>query len=76
MANAYRDLEAPVLIPSGLLNNYGRTLFRFPAAVALTGLGAISDALVARNKWTAPKVQQELRLLFRTNEERYAYLQV
>jgi hypothetical protein len=48
LADSHRDLTAPRATPSGLANMYGRIPYRFPAAVELTGLGPLSDALVCR----------------------------
>ena len=46
VAAVHRDLTHADNTPLGLLNCYGEILFWFPAAVALTRLGSISDALV------------------------------
>ncbi|KAE9362577.1 hypothetical protein N431DRAFT_299223, partial [Stipitochalara longipes BDJ] len=35
--------------------------FPFPAAVEVTGLGNISDALVGRLSWDSPVVQEEAK---------------
>ena len=44
---AHRDLPAASRTPSGIANNYGVIPDAFPAAVELTGLGALSDAVVS-----------------------------
>jgi hypothetical protein len=37
-------------ISSGLSNRYGKVLYTFPAAVAISGLEMLSDAIVCRAK--------------------------
>lgn len=59
LATAHRDLTAPIATPSGLANRYGAIPYRFPAAVELAGLGALSDALVCRRRWDSPQVLGE-----------------
>jgi hypothetical protein len=56
---AHRDLTSPKATPSGLANQYGAPPYRFPAAVELSGLGALSDALVCRRRWNSPAVLAE-----------------
>jgi hypothetical protein len=51
---AHRDLRAASRTPPGLANNYGVIPDAFPAAVELTGLGALSDAAVCRVKHNKP----------------------
>lgn len=63
LAISHRDLEAPRSTPSGLANRYGAIPYRFPAAVELTGLGALSDALVCRRRWTSAAVLRERDIL-------------
>jgi len=60
---AHRDMVATRLSPSGLANHYGAIPFAFPAAVALHGLGDLSDALVCRQRHDAFAVVWEKRLL-------------
>ena len=56
------------LSPSGLANRYGAIPFAFPASVLLEGLGALSSALVCRQRhdkpcWflhSAPKMQTSI----------------
>ena len=50
LSASHRDLSSPERTPSGLPNMYGSIPYRFPAAVELGGLGALSDALVGRRK--------------------------
>lgn len=45
-AAAHHALTPGPSSPSGLSNRYNTILYTFPAAVQLTGLGVISDALV------------------------------
>ena len=56
---AHRDLISPKATPSGLANRYGAIPYRFPAAVEVSGLGALSDALVCRRRWDSPAVVEE-----------------
>ncbi|KIN05310.1 hypothetical protein OIDMADRAFT_87584, partial [Oidiodendron maius Zn] len=49
----------PTATPSGLANRYGAIPYRFPAAVELTGLGPLSDALVYRRRWDSLQVLLE-----------------
>jgi hypothetical protein len=60
---AHRDMVAAPLSPSGLANRYGAIPFAFPAAVELGGLGALSDALVCRQRHDKYAVVSEKRLL-------------
>ncbi len=55
IVTAHQDLEAPSS-PSGHTSHYGTIPYRFPGAVELTGLGALSDALVCRRRWDAGPV--------------------
>ncbi|PYH95568.1 hypothetical protein BO71DRAFT_286273, partial [Aspergillus ellipticus CBS 707.79] len=63
LAAAHRDMVPGPKSPSGLANRYSTIPYTFPAALPLTGLGAISDALVGRVKWTNPAVLIELNNL-------------
>lgn len=56
VAKAHRDLASPPKTPSGLANKYAPIPYPFPAATQLSGLGALSDALVCRRKYTDPAV--------------------
>lgn len=47
LAAAHRDLVPGPRSPSGHPNRYATAPYRFPAAIPITGLGPISDALVA-----------------------------
>ncbi|KAE8153057.1 hypothetical protein BDV25DRAFT_137298 [Aspergillus avenaceus] len=64
LAAAHRALIPGPSSPSGLPNRYATVPYAFPAAVQLTGLGAISDALVGRRRWDSPEVREELNQLF------------
>ncbi|KAK2795510.1 hypothetical protein FQN52_005277 [Onygenales sp. PD_12] len=66
LSQAHRDMVGGPATPSGLSVLYGTIPYRFPAAVAVTGLGAISDALVGRLRWDDPMVRQEQSILFGT----------
>jgi hypothetical protein len=59
LRDAHMGLTVGPASPSGLANRYGAILFRFPAAVEVRGLGAVSDALVCRLPWDSPVVEKE-----------------
>lgn len=59
LAKAHRNQEAPPSSPSGHGHHYRVTPYAFPAGVQLTGLGALSDALVCRQQWTSVHVYAE-----------------
>jgi hypothetical protein len=59
LSKAHRDMTAPEFTPSGLANRYGAIPYRFPAAVEVAGLGALSDALVCRRKWDSLAVLKD-----------------
>jgi len=63
LSTAHRDLVSPKATPSGLANRYGAIPYRFPAAVEINGLGALSDALVCRRRWDSPLVLRDRDLL-------------
>jgi len=50
VAIVHRDLTHANNTSSGLPNHYNEILFWFPAAVALTGLGGISDTLIEQQQ--------------------------
>jgi hypothetical protein len=56
------------LSPSGLPNRYGAIPFAFPATIELGGLGALSDALVCRQRHDRHAVVAEKRLLLAGTE--------
>jgi hypothetical protein len=59
LSEVHRDLTAPRATPSGLANRYGSIPYKFPAAVEVAGLGALSDALVCRRRWDSPAVLRD-----------------
>ena len=50
----------PPLSLSSYGSKYGEIPYAFPGSVHLDGLGAISDALVRRRKWSDIEVQHEI----------------
>jgi hypothetical protein len=62
LRDAHMNLAGPAS-PSGLANRYGVILFRFPAAVEIGTLGAVSDALVCRLPWNSPRVERDRDIL-------------
>jgi hypothetical protein len=63
LSNAHRDMVSPQATPSGLANRYGAIPYKFPAAVEITGLGPLSDALVCRRRWDSAQVLRDYRTL-------------
>jgi len=47
----YRDFETSDLFSSGKLNVYVKIFYVFFSAVRISGLGALSDALLGQRKW-------------------------
>ncbi|KAJ5179718.1 hypothetical protein N7492_002928 [Penicillium capsulatum] len=66
---AHRDMVLADRTPSGFTSGvYMRNnVTPFPAAVQLTGLGPISDALVGRSRWDVHSVIGDLNMLFGTD---------
>lgn len=56
----HHDMEAPKKTPSGHSFMYGKVPYSFPADTQLTGLGAVSDALVGRRHWRELDVLAEV----------------
>ena len=63
LSNAHRDLLPGPKSPSGLANRFSAPPYAFPAAVQVTGLGAVSDALVGRVRWTNPAVINDMSII-------------
>jgi hypothetical protein len=75
LAKAHRELTSASRTPSGLANRYGDIPYAFPAAVPLTGLGALSDSLVCRYKPNNPLVMHvKKKLVDGSKKERDEYL--
>ena len=76
MSLAHKDLKAPLSTPSGLSNRYGAILYRFPAAIEMTGITALGDALICARRWDSPSVEGERDELFSSDTATYsAYIQ-
>ncbi|KAI9834927.1 MAG: hypothetical protein M1819_002650 [Sarea resinae] len=69
LSASHRDLTPPPSSPSGHPNIHRKVPGAFPAAVQLTGLGALSDALLGRRRWTDPAVLEGHDLLFSSDPE-------
>lgn len=69
LSSAHRDMVSPAATPSGLANRYGAIPYKFPAAVEVTGLGALSDALVCRRRWDSALVLRDRDTLLRGHRE-------
>ena len=63
LSKSYRDLITLDKTLSGLLNRYRAILFYFSVFIELVGLGAVSDTLVRRRKWSSPTVLKERDIL-------------
>ncbi|KAF8453402.1 hypothetical protein BDZ91DRAFT_808010 [Kalaharituber pfeilii] len=68
VAAAHRDLMATNGTPSGQINIHGYPTHRFPAAVALRHISALSDALIGQRRWDDPAVLIEADLVLGENE--------
>jgi hypothetical protein len=65
IADSHRDIRLAPRIPSGsTCHVFAVNPYTFPGTAQLTGLGAISDALLGRIKWTEWSVFVELEVLF------------
>jgi len=69
LSNAHRDMASPSATPSGLANRYGAIPYKFPAAVEITGLGPLSDALVCRRRWDSALVLRDRDILLSGSRE-------
>ena len=59
----YRDLETPDLFSSEKLNIYVKTPYVFLSAIRISGLDALSDALLKQRKWTDLQVLRERNIV-------------
>jgi hypothetical protein len=53
---------------SGLSNRYGKILYTFLIAVAISGLKILSDAIICRVKWNNPSVLHERDIMLNDNQ--------
>ncbi|KAJ5658065.1 uncharacterized protein N7484_001714 [Penicillium longicatenatum] len=71
IADSHRDIRLAPRIPSGsTCHVFAVNPYTFPGTAQLTGLGALSDALLGRIKWTEWSVFVDLEILF--GEDRLA----
>ena len=63
LSAAHRDMVSPKSTPSGLANRYGSIPYKFPAAVEISGLSSLSDALVCRRRWDSLSVLRDRDIL-------------
>jgi len=68
ISRSHRDLVAPVVTPSGHPNRYGVIPWRFPGSVELTGISALSDALVGHRRWSSPAALAERDIILGSNQ--------
>jgi len=67
LSQSHRSLTSMGLSATGWSSIYGTTPYRFPAAVELDGIGALSSALVCRRSWASPSVLADRDLLLGSN---------
>lgn len=76
VAATHRDLTATNGTPSGQINTHGFSPYRFPAAVAMRNISALSDALVGQRRWDDPHVVIERNwLLGPDDDQAWRYVQ-
>ncbi|ESZ98114.1 hypothetical protein SBOR_1493 [Sclerotinia borealis F-4128] len=63
LSQTHRDMVAPIATPSGLENSYGAIPYKFPAAVEISGLGHLSNALVCARRWDSLAVLHDRDIL-------------
>jgi hypothetical protein len=69
VAATHRDLVATNGTPSGQINTHGFPPHRFPAAVSMRNISALSDALVGQRRWDDPLVIIERNWLLGPDED-------
>jgi hypothetical protein len=69
LAEAYRDLFLTKSTPSGLSNRYGKVPYAFLTAIAISGLGMLSDAIICRVKWNDPGILHERDIMLGDNQQ-------
>jgi len=71
LSKSHRDLTEPYSTANGNYHRYWYLGYQFAGSVALHGLGALSDALVGRRKWSDPSVQEERNIVLRESKEAF-----
>lgn len=75
LAKGHREMARGETSPSGLPALFGTVPYQFPAAIEISGLGPLSDALVARIKWNSPLVLLHRdKMLASSKEEMWKYV--
>jgi hypothetical protein len=69
LIKTYRDLLSAKNIFSGFSNRYGKVLYAFLAAVIISDLGMLSDAIVCRVKWNDSGVLYERDIMLGDNQQ-------
>jgi hypothetical protein len=69
LIETYRDLFPAKSTLSGFSNRYSKVFYAFPAAVTISGLGMLSDAIVCRVKWNDPDILHERDVMFGDNQQ-------
>ena len=71
LSKSHRDLTEPYSTANGNYHRYWYLGYQFAGSVALHGLGALSDALVGRRKWSDPSVQEERNIVLGESKEAF-----
>jgi hypothetical protein len=64
LTEIYRDLLSVKSTLFGLSNRYNKILYAFPAAVIISGLRMLSDAIICRVKWNDPGILHKRDIMF------------
>ena len=68
----HKDLKASLFTPSGLSNRYSAILYRFPAAIEMTGITILKDVLVCARRWDSFSIEGERDELFSSDTAIYS----
>jgi hypothetical protein len=70
----HRDLISSARSSSDFVNHYEIILYRFSAAVELTELEVLSDALICRSRWSSSFVQTKRNIVLESKNETRRYI--
>jgi hypothetical protein len=70
----HRDLISSARSSSDFINHYEIILYRFFAAVELTELEILSDALICRSRWSSSLVQTKKNIILESKNETRRYV--
>lgn len=75
LSRGHREMVGGETSPSGLPALFGTVPYRFPAAAEISGLGPLSDALVARIRWDSPlALLHRDKMLLSSKEDMWNYV--